>query len=130
MRQIVVTGGGTGIGRAVAEVFAAQGDQVVITGRRRDVLEDTAARLGAGVRAVAFDASDPEQVQAALDALPPPGDVPVNNAGGNPALGPRNPAPRPPHPEPFHSPGPWPIGRNVGPRRMVSNRWANPSSLK
>ena len=87
MRQIVVTGGGTGIGRAVAEVFAAQGDQVVITGRRRDVLEDTAARLGGAVRAVAFDASDPEQVQAALDALPVRVDVLVNNAGGNTDIG-------------------------------------------
>jgi 3-oxoacyl-[acyl-carrier protein] reductase len=87
MRQIVVTGGGTGIGRAVAEAFAAQGDQVVITGRRRDVLEETAAQLGANVRAVAFDASDPAQVQAAVDALPAQVDVLVNNAGGNTDIG-------------------------------------------
>lgn len=87
MRQIVVTGGGTGIGRAVAEAFAAQGDQVVITGRRKDVLEETAAHLGPNVRAVAFDASDPVQVQAALDALPSQVDVLVNNAGGNTDIG-------------------------------------------
>lgn len=87
MRQIVVTGGGTGIGRAVAEAFAAQGDQVVITGRRKDVLEETAAQLGPNVRAVAFDASDPGQVQTALDALPAQVDVLVNNAGGNTDIG-------------------------------------------
>ncbi|MET9613902.1 SDR family NAD(P)-dependent oxidoreductase [Kitasatospora indigofera] len=87
MRQIVVTGGGTGIGRAIAGSFAAQGDQVVITGRRKDVLERTAAELGPGVTAVAFDATDPEQVEAALDALPGQVDVLVNNAGGNTDIG-------------------------------------------
>ncbi|GIH20641.1 3-oxoacyl-ACP reductase [Rugosimonospora africana] len=83
MRHVVVTGGGTGIGRAVAEAFAGQGDQVVITGRRKDVLDDTAARLGRNVRAVAFDAADPVQVEAALADLPERVDVLVNNAGGN-----------------------------------------------
>jgi len=92
MRHIVVTGGGTGIGRAVAEAFAAQGDQVVITGRRLDVLEKTAAELGAGVRAVAFDATDPAQIQAALDVLPERVDVLVNNAGGNTDVGADEPA--------------------------------------
>ncbi|MFF3002111.1 SDR family NAD(P)-dependent oxidoreductase [Kitasatospora sp. NPDC057940] len=79
----MVTGGGTGIGRAVAEAFATQGDQVVITGRRKDLLEETAAQLGGNVRAVAFDASDPAQVLAALDVLPAHVDVLVNNAGSN-----------------------------------------------
>jgi 3-oxoacyl-[acyl-carrier protein] reductase len=87
MRRIVVTGGGTGIGRAVAGAFAAFGDQVVITGRRREVLERTAVELGPGVRAVAFDASDPAQVEAALAALPERVDVLVNNAGGNTDIG-------------------------------------------
>jgi 3-oxoacyl-[acyl-carrier protein] reductase len=87
MRQIVVTGAGTGIGRAVAEAFAAQGDQVVITGRRKDVLADAAASLGQNVRAVAFDAADPMQVEAALELLPPRVDVLVNAAGGNTDIG-------------------------------------------
>jgi 3-oxoacyl-[acyl-carrier protein] reductase len=91
-RQIVVTGGGTGIGRAVATAFAERGDQVVITGRRKDVLEQTAAELGPGVRAVAFDATDPAQVQAALGALPTQLDVLVNNAGGNTDIGAEAPA--------------------------------------
>jgi 3-oxoacyl-[acyl-carrier protein] reductase len=87
MRQIVVTGGGTGIGRAVAEAFAASGDQVVIAGRRKEVLEEAAAQLGPLVRAVAFDAADPAQVEAALEVLPNRVDVLVNNAGGNTDIG-------------------------------------------
>nr|WP_026066240.1 SDR family oxidoreductase [Actinoalloteichus spitiensis] len=81
MRSIVVTGGGTGIGLAVASRFAAQGHTVTITGRRSDVLTDAATRLGA--RAVPFDASDPDAVTAALTDLPERVDVLVNNAGGN-----------------------------------------------
>jgi 3-oxoacyl-[acyl-carrier protein] reductase len=80
-RTIVVTGGATGIGRAVAERFVTGGDEVVITGRRRAVLEKTAADLG--VRAVVCDGTDPAQVQQLVDQLPPRVDVLVNNAGGN-----------------------------------------------
>lgn len=80
-REIVVTGGGTGIGLAIAARFAAAGERVTITGRRKDVLEAAAEKIGA--RAVAFDASDPAAVQAALADLPARVDVLVNNAGGN-----------------------------------------------
>jgi 3-oxoacyl-[acyl-carrier protein] reductase len=79
-----VTGGGTGIGRAVAARLAAAGDQVVITGRRKDVLVETAAVIGAS--AVPFDAADPDAVGAALVDLPDRVDVLVNAAGGNPDL--------------------------------------------
>ncbi|QNE17260.1 SDR family oxidoreductase [Kribbella qitaiheensis] len=80
-RTIVVTGGATGIGRAVAERFVADGDEVVITGRRLAVLEKAAADLG--VRAVVCDGTDPAQVERLLAELPPRIDVLVNNAGGN-----------------------------------------------
>lgn len=80
MREVVVTGGGTGIGYAVASAFAEAGERVTITGRRRKVLEDAATRIGA--RAVPFDASDPAAVTRALPGLPDHVDVLVNNAGG------------------------------------------------
>lgn len=81
MREVVVTGGGTGIGYAIAAAFAGAGDRVTITGRRPHVLAEAADRLG--VRRVPFDAADPAAVQAALPYLPVRVDVLVNNAGGN-----------------------------------------------
>ncbi|MET8996186.1 SDR family oxidoreductase [Amycolatopsis sp. Hca4] len=80
-REIVVTGGGTGIGYAVAAAFAQAGERVTITGRREKVLTEAAALAGA--RPVVFDAADPAAVEAALDELPDRVDVLVNNAGGN-----------------------------------------------
>ncbi|MCI2421040.1 SDR family oxidoreductase [Saccharopolyspora sp. K220] len=81
MREIIVTGGGTGIGYAIAEHFAAAGDSVTITGRRHEVLDTAAAALRA--TAVPFDATDPDAVTAAVAHLPERIDVLVNNAGGN-----------------------------------------------
>lgn len=77
----VVTGGGTGIGRAVAERIVRDGGEVWITGRRADVLETAADEIGA--HPVVFDATRPEEVRAALAALPARVDLLVNNAGGN-----------------------------------------------
>lgn len=82
MRTVVVTGGGTGIGRAVAARFATEGAHVVITGRRADVLDDAVASIGGTVRAAALDATDPVGV-AAFAAEVGIVDVLVNNAGGN-----------------------------------------------
>jgi 3-oxoacyl-[acyl-carrier protein] reductase len=81
MREVVVTGGGTGIGYAIAEAFCEAGDRVTITGRREAVLAGAATKLGA--TPVVFDASDPAAVEAALPSLPARVDVLVNNAGGN-----------------------------------------------
>jgi 3-oxoacyl-[acyl-carrier protein] reductase len=90
MRQVVVTGGGTGIGLAVADEFVRAGDKVTITGRREHVLKEAVGKLGAAAGSsagaadyVCFDASDPAAVSAALEALPTRVDVLVNNAGGN-----------------------------------------------
>lgn len=83
-RTAIVTGGGTGIGRAVAARLAEEGAAVTITGRRADVLDRAAKELGA--RAVSFDASEPGAIEAALDHLPGTVDVLVNAAGGNPDL--------------------------------------------
>jgi len=83
MRTVVVTGAATGIGRATAEAFHAAGEQVILTGRGRERLATTAAELGEPASVVAFDATDPDAVQAALAELPDRIDVLVNNAGGN-----------------------------------------------
>jgi 3-oxoacyl-[acyl-carrier protein] reductase len=91
MRHVVVTGGGTGIGKAIAAAFARQGDQVVITGRRPEPLKLAAADLGDNVRAVRFDASDPAEVAQAMAELPEIVNVLVNNAGGNTDIGAPNP---------------------------------------
>ena len=63
----VVTGGGSGIGRAVALALAAEGYAVVVAGRRKEPLESTAAegsRLGARMLAVPTDVSEPLSVRA------------------------------------------------------------------
>jgi NAD(P)-dependent dehydrogenase (short-subunit alcohol dehydrogenase family) len=82
-REVVVTGGGTGIGYAVAARFAREGDSVLITGRRHDRLHTAASQLGPAVRAAVCDATDPAAVQALQASLPASVDVLVNNAGGN-----------------------------------------------
>jgi len=63
----VVTGGGTGIGRAVALALAGEGYSVVVAGRRREPLDTTAAegsKLGARVLGVPTDVGDPQSVKA------------------------------------------------------------------
>ncbi|ADD44618.1 SDR family NAD(P)-dependent oxidoreductase [Stackebrandtia nassauensis] len=91
-RIVIVTGGGTGIGRAVAARFAEAGDSVVITGRRQAVLDKTVADLGGDIRAITCDHTDPEQLAALAAALPERVDVLVNNAGGNTDIGTETPS--------------------------------------
>lgn len=81
-KTVVVTGGGTGIGRAVAARFAGDGARVVITGRRGDVLDQAVAEIDGNVRAHRFDASRPADVEDFARELGEV-DVLVNNAGGN-----------------------------------------------
>ena len=80
-RIVLVTGGGTGLGKAVAARFAGAGDTVVITGRNAARLASTAAEIGA--LAVTCDATDLQQVARMADELGPDLDVLVNMAGGN-----------------------------------------------
>lgn len=77
MRQVLVTGGGSGIGRAVARHMAAAGDAVTICGRRQDALEETAE--GFGMSLCQADVTDEAQVAALFDSAPY--DVVVANAG-------------------------------------------------
>ncbi|MDS1271526.1 SDR family oxidoreductase [Lipingzhangella sp. LS1_29] len=84
MRRVVVTGGGTGIGRAIAERFAGQGDEVFVVGRRKDRLEQVSATTPEGaIRPLVADLSNEEAVLRAAEELSDkPLDVLVNNAGG------------------------------------------------
>jgi citronellol/citronellal dehydrogenase len=82
----IVTGGGSGLGRASALELAALGAQVVVCGRRVEPLEETAAAAdGARVEARSCDIREEDQVEALVDAvLERHGriDLLVNNAGG------------------------------------------------
>ncbi|WP_436501652.1 SDR family NAD(P)-dependent oxidoreductase [Actinokineospora sp. HUAS TT18] len=88
-RNVIVSGGGTGIGRAVAARFAQDGDQVVLLGRRADVLDKAAAEIagpGPAPIAVAGDLADPvdvEKITAELVDRLGHIDVLVASAGGN-----------------------------------------------
>jgi 3-oxoacyl-[acyl-carrier protein] reductase len=78
-RSVLITGGTRGIGRAIAQRFAADGAQVVVTGRRAEPVETAAKELG--VTGVVCDATDPQAVQALADRFDRL-DVLVNSAGG------------------------------------------------
>ena len=81
-----VTGAGSGIGRAIAISFAAEGAKVALTGRRVAPLEETAKMIGTGAVIVPADLTDEKQVAAALakveSSIGGP-DILVNNAGVN-----------------------------------------------
>ena len=62
----LVTGGGTGIGRAVATGIAAEGGRVVVTGRRIEPLQEVSATHPERIRCVAADVSRGEDVQRAI----------------------------------------------------------------
>ncbi len=81
----IVTGGGSGIGRATALRLADDGMTVVVTGRRLEPLQETAALSDHAIDARACDIRDEEQIDALIDdVLGRHGriDVLVNNAGG------------------------------------------------
>lgn len=75
-REILVTGGGSGIGRAIAHAFADAGNHVTIAGRRMDALEDTKGNRDITCRTL--DVSDEASVKALFDT---PFDVVIANAG-------------------------------------------------
>ncbi len=84
MKVAVVTGAGSGIGKAVAQAFGHDGYAVVLAGRRADALEAVAKSIGAKALAVPTDVSDPASVAklfAAATAKFGRVDVVFNNAG-------------------------------------------------
>lgn len=86
-RIAIVTGGGSGIGRATARALSAAGWTVAISGRRRDALEETVAMAGAGpIEAIAADVTDPASVDTLFQTVVERHgrlDLLFNNAGAN-----------------------------------------------
>lgn len=80
---ILITGGGSGIGRALAEAFHAKGNHVIIAGRRRAVLEDT-LKANPGMQALELDITRDDAIKAfaaKLTAEFPALNVVIQNAG-------------------------------------------------
>lgn len=89
-KVVLITGGGTGLGRAMGERFLSLGASLAITGRREAVLQEAAEAMrqstGGVVLPLSGDVRDPERVAATLDAAYERFgrvDALVNNAAGN-----------------------------------------------
>jgi NAD(P)-dependent dehydrogenase (short-subunit alcohol dehydrogenase family) len=86
-KRILITGGGTGLGKGMAQRFLELGAEVYICGRRKEVLKTTAAELDAKgpIHALQCDVRNREAVETMIDAIwkTAPLDVLVNNAAGN-----------------------------------------------
>jgi uncharacterized oxidoreductase len=80
---ILITGGGSGIGRALAEAFHAKGNQVIIAGRRQSLLEET-ANANPGMKSAVLDLEDAGAIKgfaARLTTDFPDLNVVIHNAG-------------------------------------------------
>ena len=88
-KRILITGGGTGLGKGMAQRFLELGATVYICGRRESVLQETAAELAAAtggtIQALPCDVRNLDAVEAMIDAIwkHAPLDILVNNAAGN-----------------------------------------------
>ena len=81
----LITGGSTGIGYAAAQLFAAEGARVYITGRRQEELDAAAQALGPSVTAIRSDVSDLEDLDRLFETIRHDGnqlDILFANAGG------------------------------------------------
>ena len=88
-KTIVITGGGTGLGKSMANRFAELGANLVITSRRKEVIQETSEKLkshGVDVLPIPCDVRDPEQVENMAKraiGLFKKIDILINNAAGN-----------------------------------------------
>ncbi|HEX8469292.1 MAG TPA: SDR family oxidoreductase [Allosphingosinicella sp.] len=81
----VITGGSTGIGLATAKVFASEGAQVFITGRRRDALDRATAEIGGGATGIQADSASLKDLDRLFDQVKNSAgriDILFANAGG------------------------------------------------
>ena len=82
----LITGATSGIGKATAELFADNGIQIILCGRRQERLDELQARLGSKtkIHSLNFDIRDKEAVSSAINSLPEDFakiDILINNAG-------------------------------------------------
>jgi NAD(P)-dependent dehydrogenase (short-subunit alcohol dehydrogenase family) len=86
-QRILITGGGTGLGKAMAQRFLELGATVYICGRREEVLQQTASELSphGPIHALSCDVRNLDAVEKMIETiwLDAPLDVLVNNAAGN-----------------------------------------------
>lgn len=92
-KTALITGATSGIGKATAEIFAKQGFNLVLCGRRQDRLDELKEKLGQSVEihTLNFDVRDRDAVFAAVESLPKAFaqiDILVNNAGNAHGLDP------------------------------------------
>jgi len=86
-KRVLITGGGTGLGKGMAQRFLELGATVYICGRREEVLKATAAELApkGAIHALRCDIRDVDSVEGMIDTIWSAGplDILVNNAAGN-----------------------------------------------
>ena len=82
-KVIVITGANGGLGRALAQRLAGEGDKVVLLGRSLEKVQEVASAIGANAMAVACEVTSPDSVKAAFAEIAkvhPKIDVLINNA--------------------------------------------------